>query len=127
MLTDLTILIDRAAMAPRRITKAPAKGVMHGAIVANPLALIPDVEGEGEALKYMSHDLPIILSSWLRRRLEGEEDHLARMIISISTTVMYRPSKNVNDLDTRIDVINTSINAPVTVDALIRQAEPPIH
>ena len=29
------------------------------------------------------------------------------------------------DLDARIDAINISINAPVTVDALIKQIEPP--
>ena len=29
------------------------------------------------------------------------------------------------DLDARIDVINTGVNAPVTVDALIKQTEPP--
>ncbi|GFY98634.1 hypothetical protein Acr_13g0000350 [Actinidia rufa] len=34
-------------------------------------------------------------------------------------------SQKIRDLDARLDAINTGTNAPVTVDALIRQTEPP--
>ena len=34
-------------------------------------------------------------------------------------------SQKFKDLDAQIDVINTGVNAPITVDALIRQTEPP--
>ncbi|GFY96821.1 hypothetical protein Acr_11g0011270 [Actinidia rufa] len=34
-------------------------------------------------------------------------------------------SQKIRDLDARLDAINTGTNAPVTVDTLIRQTEPP--
>ena len=58
-----------------------------------------------------------ILPNQRARRSEGEEDHL--VILNKSTT------QKIKDLDARIDAINTSENAPVIVDALIKQTEPP--
>ncbi|PSS08043.1 Actin cytoskeleton-regulatory complex protein [Actinidia chinensis var. chinensis] len=78
------------------ITKAPVKGILHGAIVANPLALTPNLEGKGEALKYLSHDLLSKFRSQPTRRLKDGEDHLAQMIASIGIAVMYRLSRNSN-------------------------------
>ena len=34
-------------------------------------------------------------------------------------------TQKIKDLETKIDAINTSANAPVIVDALIKQIEPP--
>ena len=34
-------------------------------------------------------------------------------------------TQKIKDLNARIDAINTSVNTPVTVDALIKQTEPP--
>ncbi|GFY93950.1 hypothetical protein Acr_09g0003960 [Actinidia rufa] len=44
---------------------------------------------------------------------------------TISGHKISPPHKKIRDLDTRLDAINTGMNAPVTVDTLIRQTEPP--
>ena len=49
------MLTDRATMT-FRVTKAPVKGILQGAIVANPQVLTLDMEGKGEAQKYLSRD-----------------------------------------------------------------------
>ncbi|GFS35675.1 hypothetical protein Acr_00g0041390 [Actinidia rufa] len=77
----------------RRITKAPVKSVLQGAIVVNPSALTPGMEDEGKALKYLSRDTSAKPRS-RPVRLAGEEDHLARMAVSRDIAVMYRPSMN---------------------------------
>ena len=60
----------------RRITRAPVKGVLQGAIVTNPLVLTLDMEGEVH--KYLSRD-PQAKPRIRPVRPTCEEDHLARV------------------------------------------------
>ena len=52
------------------------------------------------------------------------EGHLTGMTKLTGTEISPLPKK-IKDIDARIDTINTGVNAPVTMDALIRQTEPP--
>ncbi|GFZ02072.1 hypothetical protein Acr_15g0006810 [Actinidia rufa] len=96
MQIDLAILTNSATMTPPRITKELVKGILHGAIIANPQALTLDAG-----------------------KITLPNDHLSRHCSYVSTEQKFK------DLDPQIEAINTGVNAPVTMDLLIRQTEPP--
>ncbi|GFY95460.1 hypothetical protein Acr_10g0008450 [Actinidia rufa] len=110
-------------MAPHRITKAPAKGILHEAIIDNPPVLSPAwkaKEKSPEISKSRSSNKTQESATKEARkqgRLPCPNDYFDRHHSEESTEQKFK------DLSPRINTINTGVNALVTVDALIRHAE----
>ena len=80
--------------------------------------LVPDVN---EVPPHQNPDHPTEPMKWRATTSNKEEGCHAEMPRHRDTST----SQKIRDLDARLDAINTGAGAPVTVDALIKQTEPP--
>ncbi|GFZ10533.1 hypothetical protein Acr_21g0011320 [Actinidia rufa] len=86
---------------------------------------LPAAPPEGGDAKYQARPYVKRVPQNLVKLQPGREGEGVLTEATISGHEISPPHKKIQDLDARLDTINTGTNAPVIVDTLIRQTEPP--
>ena len=85
------------------------------------------IQGKKEALSCQNPDHPVELPKKKARKSEEGKDHVTPRRDNQGPRCLDRSTtQKIRELDVGINAMNTDVRAPVTVEALIRQIEPPL-